>query len=55
MSVSNLKYSISRRGAEEAELAEGGTPLRSRFSAASASSASLRETNNAPFGAGVEL
>jgi hypothetical protein len=44
-----VHYFVSRRGAEEAEAAEGFYGLGSTFSA---SSAPLRETNIAPCGAG---
>jgi hypothetical protein len=43
---------ISRRGAERAEAAEGFCGPNLTFSAISASSAPLRETNIAPFGVG---
>jgi hypothetical protein len=40
-------YFVSRRGAEVAESAERHKLLRSKFSARSATSAPLRETNSA--------
>jgi hypothetical protein len=53
MSATILIYSISRRGAEEAEAAEIFILEALRHSALSASSAPLRETSYAPFGAEV--
>ncbi len=53
MSVFSVSYSVSRRGAEEAEAAEISVLEALRPFALSASSVPLRETSYSPFGARV--